>query len=215
MIRNTKKLQMRVKEVCARLDKELAEQTETYLDYGTPFQLLVATILSAQCTDARVNMVTPALFKKYPDAKRLAKADIKDVEALVHSTGFYHHKARNIIACADAIVERFHGEVPETIEELTSLPGVGRKTANVVRGNIYKQDSVVVDTHVKRISYRLGFTNETDPVKVEYDLMKVLPKENWIRYNLQIIHLGRTICTSQRPKCSRCFLADICPSVVK
>ena len=215
MIRNTKKLQARVKEVCARLDRELAAQNETYLDYETPFQLLVATILSAQCTDARVNLVTPALFKKYPDAKALAAAPVKDVERLIHSTGFYRNKARNLIACARALCENHDGRVPETIEALTALPGVGRKTANVVRGNIFRQDSIVVDTHVKRISKRLGFTKETDPVKVEYDLMKVLPKENWIRYNLQIIHLGRTICTAQRPKCGRCFLADICPDVVK
>ena len=214
MIRNTKKLQERVREVCRRLDTKFSDMTETFLEHSSAFELLIATILSAQCTDARVNMVTPALFQAYPDAASLACADVKHVEALIHSTGFYHHKARNIIACADAIENRFHGEVPETIEELTSLPGVGRKTANVVRGNIYRQDSIVVDTHVKRISKRLGFTNETDPEKVEYDLMKVLPQENWIRYNHQIIHLGRTICTSQRPKCAECFLADICPSVV-
>ena len=211
MIRNTKKLQARVAEICARLDAEYSDKIETYLDHGNAFELLIATILSAQCTDARVNMVTPALFAAYPDPAALAKADVKKVEKLIHSTGFYHHKARNIIACADAIVTRFDGEVPRTIEDLTSLPGVGRKTANVVRGNIYKEASIVVDTHVKRISKRLGLTNETDPVKVEYDLMKVLPEENWIRYNIQIIHLGRTICTSQRPKCEQCFLADICP----
>lgn len=210
MVRNTKKLQERVREVCARLDREFSDMTETFLEHSSAFELLIATILSAQCTDARVNMVTPALFKAYPDPASLAKADVKHVEELIHSTGFYHHKARNIIACADGIVNRFHGEVPETIEELTSLPGVGRKTANVVRGNIYRQESIVVDTHVKRISKRLGFTNETDPEKVEYDLMKVLPRENWIRYNHQIIHLGRTICTSQRPKCERCFLQDLC-----
>ena len=142
----------------------------------------------------------------------MAAADIDDVEELIHSVGFYKNKARNIVLASRKIVQEFDGEVPETLEELTSLAGVGRKTANVIRGNIYNEPSIVVDTHVKRISNKLGFTKETDPEKVEYALMKVLPKDHWIMYNIQIITLGRQICTARSPKCGECFLRDYCPS---
>ena len=180
------------------------------LTFGSPYQLLIAVILSAQCTDARVNIVTATLFKKYPDIKSFADADPKELENDIHSTGFYHNKAKNIIACCRVLLEKYNGEVPSSIEELTSLPGVGRKTANVIRGNIYNEPSIVVDTHVKRVSKKLGLTTETDPVKVEYDLMKKLPKDHWILWNLQIIAHGRSICKAPKPDCDNCFLRDLC-----
>ena len=156
-------------------------------------------------------MVTKDLFRKYPGVEYFARADLKELEQDIRSTGFYHNKAKNIIACCQDLVEKFGGEVPESIEDLTSLAGVGRKTANVIRGNIYNEPSIVVDTHVKRISNRLGLTKEEDPVKVEYDLMKVLPKDHWILYNLQIIALGREICKAPTAKCDACFLTEFCP----
>ena len=181
-----------------------------YLNYETPWQLLIAVMLSAQCTDARVNIVTKDLFVKYPTLEAFANADLKELEQDIHSTDFYHNKAKNIIACTKRLLEEYNGEVPEKLEDLTSLAGVGRKTANVIRGNIYHEPSVVVDTHVKRISKKLGFTKSEDPEKVEQDLMKVLPKDHWILYNIQIITLGRSICTARNPKCTECFLADLC-----
>ena len=184
--------------------------TKCYLEHENPWQLLIATMLSAQCTDARVNIVTKDLFQKYTSVRAFAEADLVELEQDIHSIGFYHNKARNIILCARKLVEEFGGQVPESLEDLTSLPGVGRKTANVIRGNVYNEPSVVVDTHVKRISRRLGLTKEEDPVKVEYDLMKALPKDHWILYNIQIITLGRSICTARNPKCSECFLSDLC-----
>lgn len=215
MVRKTKKLSDRVSQVLQRLDDEYGSDQKCYLSHDSAWQLLIATILSAQCTDARVNMVTPELFRKYPDVYSLAEGNVKDIEQLIHSVGFYHSKAANIIGCCKMLAEDFGGKVPKTIEELTRLPGVGRKTANVIRGNIYEDPSIVVDTHVRRISRRLGFTNEDEPVKIEQDLMKILPRENWIRYNIQIIMLGRTICKAQAPKCEECFLKDICPSAGK
>ena len=148
--------------------------------------------------------------KRPVSLEAFANADLKELEQDIHSTGFYHNKAKNIISCARTLVEKYDGEVPRELEELTALAGVGRKTANVIRGNIYHEPSVVVDTHVKRISKKLGFTKEDDPVKIEYDLMKVLPKDHWILYNIQIITLGRSICTARNPKCTECFLSDLC-----
>ena len=191
-------------------DEAYGTEYRCYLNHDNAWQLLIAVILSAQCTDARVNIVTADLFQKYDSLEKFANADIKEMEQDIHSTGFYHNKARNIILCARKLITEFGGEVPSGLEELTSLPGVGRKTANVIRGNIYNEPSIVVDTHVKRISRRLGFTKEEDPVKIEFDLMKVLPKDHWILYNIQIITLGRTICTARSPKCSECFLGDLC-----
>lgn len=202
----------RTKEILDRLDREYGREYVCYLNHETPWQLLIAVILSAQCTDARVNIVTKDLFQKYDTLEKFADADLKELEQDIHSTGFYHNKAKNIIACAKKLVEEYDGEVPGTLEELTGLAGVGRKTANVIRGNIYHEPSIVVDTHVKRISRRLGFTKEDDPVKVEFDLMKVLPKEHWILYNIQIITFGRNICFARGPKCSECFLQDLCKS---
>ena len=207
--------QKRIAEVLKRLDTQYTTEYKCYLNHETPWQLLVATILSAQCTDARVNIVTKDLFVKYKDVQAFANADLKELEQDIHATGFYHNKAKNIIACAKRVLTEFGGEVPRSLEDLTSLAGVGRKTANVIRGNIYHEPSIVVDTHVKRISKKLGFTTEDEPVKIEFDLMEVLPKDNWILYNIHIITLGRTICTARSPKCHECFLADICKASSK
>ncbi len=200
----------RVAAVTEALNREYGTEMMTYLHYDTPWQLLFATILSAQCTDERVNLVTKDLYQKYTSVQDFADAELSELEKDIYSTGFYKNKAKNIKACAAALLERYDGEVPRDIDELTSLPGVGRKTANVVRGNIFGDASIVVDTHVKRVSRLLGLTKETDPVKVEYDLMKVLPKEQWILYNVQVIAVGRTWCISGRPKCGECILRECC-----
>lgn len=205
-------MQERTKEILRRLDEAYGTEYVCYLNHETPWQLLIAVILSAQCTDARVNIVTKDLFAKYRTLEDFANASLEEMEQDIRSTGFYHNKAKNIIACARALVEKHNGEVPKTLEELTALAGVGRKTANVIRGNVYHDPSIVVDTHVKRISKRLGFTENDDPVKVEMDLMEVLPKDHWILYNIQIITFGRNICFARNPKCADCFLSDICAS---
>ncbi|MGB4661615.1 MAG: endonuclease III [Mobilitalea sp.] len=192
------------------LNKEYGTEYRCFLNHETPWQLLFATILSAQCTDIRVNIVTKDLFQKYKSLQDFAQADQQELEKDIHSTGFYRNKAKNIITCARQLMTDYDGVVPENIEELTKLAGVGRKTANVIRGNIYHEPSIVVDTHVMRISKRLGFTEEEDPEKIEYDLMRRLPKEQWILYNIQIITLGRSICTARSPKCSECFLRADC-----
>lgn len=204
-----------VKEILEALDNEYGTEYRCYLNHETPWQLLIAVILSAQCTDARVNIVTAELFKKYDTLEKFATADVKELEKDIHSIGFYRAKAKNIISCTNDLINKFGGEVPRSLEELTSLAGVGRKTANVIRGNIYNDPSIVVDTHVKRISKKLGFTKNDDPEKVEYDLMKVLPKDHWILYNIQIITLGRTICTARSPKCEECFLNEYCSAYQK
>ena len=200
----------RVAGVLAALDREYGTDLVCYLDHRTPWQLLIATILSAQCTDARVNIVTKDLFRKYDTLEKFAEADFDELCMDIRPTGFFQNKAANIIACAKQLVEKHGGVVPDTIEELTALAGVGRKTANVILGNIYHKPSVVVDTHVKRISRKLGFTKEEDPEKIEYDLMKILPEDHWILYNLHIITLGRSICTARSPKCEECFLNTYC-----
>ena len=199
-----------VKEILDLLDEHYSTEYKVYLNHENPWQLLIATILSAQCTDERVNIVTKDLFEKYDSLEKFASADVKELEKDIYSTGFYKNKAKNIIATTNAVLERFNGLVPKSIEDLTSLPGVGRKTANVIRGNIYNEPSIVVDTHVKRISKKLGFTKNEDPEKIEYDLMKVLPREHWILYNIQIITHGRTICTARKPKCLECVLLPYC-----
>ena len=202
----------RINEIIKILNEEYGTDFKTYLEHNNAWELLVATILSAQCTDARVNIVTKDLFVKYPDVHAFAKAKQSELEKDIYSTGFYKNKAKNIIACANEVIERHGGEVPSDIDELTKLSGVGRKTANVIRGNIFDEPSIVVDTHVKRISNLLGLTREQDPVKIEYALMKCLPKEQWILYNLQIIAHGRKICIARRPNCDECVLAGVCPS---
>lgn len=205
----------RTKEILERFDEVYGTEHICYLNHDNAWQLLIAVIMSAQCTDARVNIVTKDLFQKYDTLEKFAAADLKELEQDIHSIGFYHNKAKNIIACAKKLVEEFDGEVPSALEELTSLAGVGRKTANVIRGNIYNEPSIVVDTHVKRISRRLGFTKEEDPEKIEYELMKVLPKDHWILYNMQVISFGRSICFARNPKCEECFLKDLCKSTDK
>ena len=196
-------------EIIKRL-KEAYPDAGCTLDYDEAWKLLVSVRLAAQCTDARVNLVTADLFQKYDTLEKFANADLKELEQDIKPTGFYHNKAKNIIACTRDLLYRFGGEVPRSLEDLTSLAGVGRKTANVIRGNIYHDPSVVVDTHVKRISRRLGLTKNEDPEKIETDLMKELPKDHWILYNIQIITFGRSICTARSPKCEQCFLQKYC-----
>jgi endonuclease-3 len=205
-----RKEQERIKEIVRILNETYGTEYKCYLNHDNAWQLLIATMLSAQCTDARVNIVTKDLFVKYPDLEAFANADIKELEQDIYSTGFYKNKAKNIIGCAKKLVQEYNGEVPNDIDALTSLDGVGRKTANVIRGNIYGEPSIVVDTHVKRISRLLGLTNEEDPVKIEYDLMEKLPKEQWILYNMQIITHGRNVCIARRPKCDECTLNKVC-----
>lgn len=201
-----------VLEIIDILNDTFGKEYICYLNHETPWQLLFATILSAQCTDERVNQVTSKLFVKYPTLEAFANADVSEMERDIFSTGFYKNKARNIIRCAQILLLEYHGEVPREIEKLVKLPGVGRKTANVIRGNIYHEPSIVVDTHVKRISKKFGFTKEDDPDKIEQDLMKILPVDQWILYNIQIITLGRTVCTARSPKCEQCTLRALCPS---
>lgn len=202
----------RASAVLSALRKEFPEAV-TALRHENPFQLLIATILSAQCTDERVNMVTPGLFQKYPAAKDFTAANIKELEAEIRSTGFYRMKAKNIAACSRALVERHAGVVPRTMEELVALPGVGRKTANVVLGQAYGIVSgVVVDTHVHRISRRLGFTRQDTPQKIEEDLMNVFPSRDWIDVGSVLILHGRRTCTARKPACARCSVRGLCPS---
>lgn len=184
------------------------------LDFDSPFQLLVATILSAQCTDKRVNAVTPALFARWPDPAALAKASPRNLEAVIRSTGFFRAKARSILGCCAALVARHDGEVPRTLEELVRLPGVGRKTANVVMGSAFGIASgVVVDTHVGRISRRLGLTRHTDAVRAERDLVRTVPESHWIAFSHRLIEHGRMICTARVARCDACPVADLCPRV--
>ena len=203
-------MKKRTGEILKILDDMYGTDAVCYLDHDNAWQLLVATILSAQCTDARVNIVTKDLFKKYKSIGDLAGADLNELEEDIRSTGFYHNKARNIIACCRKLHEEYNDEVPSDIDDLTSLPGVGRKTANVIRGNIYGIPSIVVDTHVKRISGKLGLTDNEDPVKIEYDLMKEVPGDHWILINIQLITFGRDICSAISPKCEACRLTGYC-----
>ena len=193
--------------------KRLYPDAPCTLDYETPVQLMVATILSAQCTDSRVNLVTPELFRRFPDAAALAGADVAELENLVRSTGFYRNKAKNIQAACQMIMTEFGGQVPRMMEDLLRLPGVARKTANVVSAHAYGVNlGVTVDTHVKRLTYRLGLTKNTDPVKIERDLMKLIPQPDWENWSIRIIYHGRAVCMARNPQCDRCELADLCPS---
>jgi len=188
---------------------------ECALHHETPWQLLVATILSAQCTDKRVNMVTPALFKKFTTVKDFAQAAQGDVETAIHSTGFYRNKAKNIIACARALLERHNGKIPETLEELTALPGVGRKTGSVILGTAFgKAEGIVVDTHVMRLSKRMGFTRHTDAAKIEQDLMKTVDKKHWITFSHLLILHGRERCPARKPDCANCEIGQLCPRIL-
>ena len=184
---------------------------KTQLRHKNAFQLLMATILSAQCTDRQVNSVTPALFAALDSPKDFADAPIETIERLIRSTGFYHNKAKNLKNCATVLIDRFDGDVPQTLEELVTLPGVGRKTANVVLGAVFGIPGMVVDTHVARISQRLGLTKSKDPVKIEFDLMGVIPKKEWNDFSLWLIYFGRAVCNARKPKCPECFLNHLCP----
>jgi endonuclease-3 len=200
----------RVRLILRRLNQDYPN-VDCALDHKTPWQLLAATILSAQCTDVRVNIVTPDLFAAYPTVQDLAVAAQPDVEQLVRTTGFFRNKAKNIIGAANGIVGHYNGEVPRTMEALLTLPGVARKTANVVLGSGFGIASgVVVDTHVSRISNRLGLTTATDPKKIERDLIDIVPKKRWVLFSHQIIHHGRQVCVARKPKCDACRLDDLC-----
>ncbi|MBW1898096.1 MAG: endonuclease III [Deltaproteobacteria bacterium] len=191
--------------------KDSYPDVRTQLIHGNPFQLLMATILSAQCTDRQVNQVTPKLFDSFPTPEALSKAPIKKVEKLIHSTGFYHNKALNLKRCCSMLVQKHEGKVPSTLEELVLLPGVGRKTANVVLGAAFGIPGMVVDTHVARISKRLGLTKNTNPEKIEYDLMEIIAKKEWNVISLYLIYFGREICRSRNPLCTTCRMLTLCP----
>jgi endonuclease-3 len=202
----------RAKTILGRLKRQYPD-ARCALHHGDPYQLLVATILSAQCTDSRVNMVTPAFFARYPSPEALARADRGEVEEIIRSTGFFRNKTRSLIGMAQALVADHRGEVPRTMEELQVLPGVGRKTANVVLGNAFGiNEGVTVDTHVTRLSRLLGLTRHDDPIKIEQDLMRLFPREEWALLSHLLIFHGRQVCVARRPRCPECVLADLCPS---
>lgn len=204
----------RAPEILARLRRTYPD-ARCALDHRTPFELLCATILSAQCTDARVNLVTPHLFRRYPGPEALARARQADVEEIIRSTGFFRNKARSLIGMAQALVADHGSVVPRTMEELRVLPGVGRKTANVILGNAYGvNEGITVDTHVTRVSRRLGLTRHTDPLKIELDLMPLVPRDQWALVSHLLIFHGRQVCVARRPRCPECVLADLCPSAV-
>jgi endonuclease-3 len=208
---------MTLKEKADQIHKILSTaypDVKTQLDFKTPFQLLVATQLSAQCTDRQVNQVTPVLFERLSGPHDFAQTDIATIESLIHSTGFYHNKARNIKLCSEMLIDRFQGKVPDTMEALVQLPGVGRKTANVVLGAAFGKPGIVVDTHVSRISQRLGLTRHQVPEKIENDLMAILPKKSWNTFCLRLIYFGREICRARKPGCPSCPLPHLCPSAV-
>lgn len=193
-----------------RILKDTYPDAKCELDFKNPLQLTVATILSAQCTDKRVNMVTPALFKKYKNAKAFAEADREELETMIASTGFFRNKANSILGMAQKVVTEFNGEIPQTLEELITLPGVGRKTANVVLGNAFNVPGLTVDTHFGRLVRRFGWTKETDPVKVEFAIMKLMPQEHWTDLSHVLIWHGRRICHSQKPACGACPISHLC-----
>jgi len=204
--------QERALEIVRKLQR-MYPRAKCTLDYETPLQLLIATILSAQSTDARVNIVTKALFRKYRTVEDFASAKLPILERDIHATGFFRNKSRSIVGAATKIIEEHGGEVPATMEELVALPGVGRKTANVVLGNAFGiSEGIVVDTHVTRVSGRLGLTSESDAVKIERDLVALVPRKEWTKFSHRLIIHGRTICVARKPKCSECLLNELCPS---
>jgi endonuclease-3 len=205
-------VRQRAKQIAAGLAK-LYPDAKCALDHENPLQLLIATILSAQCTDVRVNMVTPALFARYPDAAAFANADVGELETAIQSTGFFRNKAKNIMACCKLIVEKHGGKVPGTMAELVVLPGVGRKTANVILGNAFDTPGITVDTHVQRLSRRMGLTKEEDPEKVERDLMELIPEKGWTMFSHRMIFHGRQVCYARKPRCEECTLNKVCPKI--
>jgi endonuclease-3 len=215
MKESTEEIKSRVKNIIRKLKREIPG-AKTALVHRDPLELLVATILSAQCTDERVNKVTPTLFKKYRSVQDFANANVSDFENEIKSTGFYRAKTKSIVNCCKSLIDNYDGKVPEKIEELVKLPGVGRKTANVVLGNAFGITSgIVVDTHVKRLSERLGLTKHTDPEKIEIDLMEIVTKKDWIIFGDLLVLHGRRVCNARKPKCLECSLSQLCPSAEK
>ncbi len=206
------KLTERAVKVLDILEKEYPD-ARVALDFKDPLRLLIATILAAQCTDERVNLVTKGLFKKYRRAADFAAADLRTLEEEIRSTGFYHNKAKSILAGCQMIVDRFKGQVPRTLEELTSLSGVGRKTANIILGNAYGQQAIAVDTHVKRVTHRLGWAKPDDPDKIEWELMEVIPRERWTMACHQLVFHGRRVCIAKNPQCRTCPVNNLCPKI--
>lgn len=205
----------RIRPIIRRLRRHYPHP-RTALEYRNPLQILVATILAAQSTDKLVNTVTPALFRKYPTAEAFAKADRAELETMIHSTGFFRNKAKSILGAARCIVEVFGGRVPDTMDELVTLPGVARKTANIVLSSGFgKAEGIAVDTHARRVSQRLGLTKEDDPVKIERDLMALVPRTEWLDFNYLLVEHGRALCQARKPKCPECFLRPLCPSATK
>jgi endonuclease-3 len=194
------------------LEKEYPDARVT-LQFEDPLQLLIATILAAQCTDERVNLVTQDLFKKYQQAEDFAAADLRTLEGEIRPTGFYHNKAKSIMGCCEMLVRKFHGQVPQRLEDLTSLPGVGRKTANIILGNAYGQQAIAVDTHVKRVTHRLAWAKSEDPDKIEFELMKVIPRDRWTMACHQLVFHGRKVCTAKQPQCPTCPVSKYCPKI--
>ncbi|MBM4294563.1 MAG: endonuclease III [Deltaproteobacteria bacterium] len=199
----------KTKHILPLLDQHYPDAHVT-LDFANPLELVVATVLSAQCTDVRVNQVTPAIFKKYPTAAHYAQAPLAELEQDIYATGFYRQKAKSLQAICRALGEKKGGQVPDSLEELVKLPGIGRKTANVILGNAFGIPGIVVDTHMKRVAARIGLTRQTDPVKIEFDLMPLVPKERWIKFSHQVIWHGRQICTAKNPKCPVCPILPYC-----
>ncbi|MBC7350179.1 MAG: endonuclease III [Candidatus Aminicenantes bacterium] len=207
--------QKRIREIIKILRKEYP-QVKTALNYRTPFELLVATILAAQCTDERVNKVTPGLFQKYPTIESLARARQEELENDIRSTGFFRNKARNIIALSKKLVEEYQGKVPDSMEELVKLPGVARKTANIVLSSAFrKAEGIAVDTHVRRLTGRLGLSRQNDPNKIESDLMAIVPQEDWLDFNFLLVDHGRKVCQARKPLCPQCVINHLCPSFEK
>jgi endonuclease-3 len=196
-----------------RLLAQLYPDARCALHYENPLQLLIATILSAQCTDARVNMVTPGLFARFPSVQDFATANPRELETAIQSTGFFRNKTRNIQECCKQLVSQYNGQLPETLEELTKLPGIGRKTANVILGTAFDVPGITVDTHVRRLSRRMGLTTQMDPEKIERDLMQLIPKKEWTMFSHRMIFHGRQVCHARNPKCAECALAKVCPKI--
>jgi endonuclease-3 len=211
-MKKTDELRKRAKRIVSLLKKQYPD-AKCALNYENPLQLLVATVLSAQCTDVRVNMVTPALFARYPNAEAFANADLSELETAIKSTGFFRNKARSIQESTKRIVSDYGGEVPNTLEDLVHLPGVGRKTANVILGNAFNVPGITVDTHVRRVSHRLGLTKHSIPEKIEQDLMELIPKKEWTAFSHRMIFHGRQVCHARKPTCEICALNKVCPKI--
>lgn len=214
MINKNSNLEKRVIEI-VKILRQIYPDPKTVLEYKTAWELLVATILAAQCTDERVNKITPSLFKKYPDISDFADAKQAELEQDVRSAGFFRNKAKNIIGAAQKIIKDFAGQVPDSMEQLITLSGVARKTANIVLSSVFKKaEGIAVDTHVRRLSQRLGLSKHTDPDKIEQDLMKIVPRHDWLDFNYLFVNHGRAICQARKPKCSDCMLNRLCPSAI-